>query len=103
MPSLDLEGFGLATVESLACGTPVLGSDAGATPELLGPLDNQLLYSACDPTALTRTLTGLLNGSQRLPDRERCSDYARTAFPWERPVNAFESAWNDVLTRGGKT
>ncbi|PIX47674.1 MAG: hypothetical protein COZ57_07735 [Armatimonadetes bacterium CG_4_8_14_3_um_filter_66_20] len=35
MPSVALEGFGLATIESLACGTPVIGTQVGATPEIL--------------------------------------------------------------------
>ena len=93
MPSLDLEGFGLATVESLACGTPVLASDAGANPELVGPLDPGLLYPSTDLTTLAARLTEIVAGRQRLPTRERCADYARHAFPWERPVTAFECAW----------
>ena len=93
MPSLDLEGFGLATVESLACGTPVLASDAGANPELIGPLDRNLLYPATDTGALARCLAALVEGTQKLPDRTRCAEYARQAFPWERPVAAFERAW----------
>lgn len=101
MPSLDLEGFGLATVESLACGTPVLGSDAGANPELLGPLDGRLLYSAGDATALSRTLQQLLLGAQPLPERALCARYSRQAFRWERPVEAFEVAWAKHAVGGG--
>jgi len=37
LPTQELEGFGLTTVEALACGTPVVGTPAGATPEVLGP------------------------------------------------------------------
>lgn len=29
------ETFGMVTIESMACGTPVIGSNAGGTPELL--------------------------------------------------------------------
>lgn len=29
------ESFGMVTIESMACGTPVIGSNAGGTPELL--------------------------------------------------------------------
>src|SRR5438132_854951 len=35
LPTRELEGFGLVTVEALACGTPVLGTPVGATPEIL--------------------------------------------------------------------
>lgn len=93
MPSLDLEGFGLATVESLACGTPVLASDAGANPELVGPLDPALVYRASDPGALPSTLAAILAGTQSLPDRARCAAYAAAEFRWDRPVEAFEDAF----------
>jgi glycosyltransferase involved in cell wall biosynthesis len=93
MPSLDLEGFGLATVESLACGTPVLASDAGANPELVGPLDVSLVYPTNDPSSLAKRLANLLDGSLPLPPRERCAAYARSSFPWDRPVLAFEEAF----------
>ncbi|MGH7395457.1 MAG: glycosyltransferase family 4 protein, partial [Candidatus Methylomirabilales bacterium] len=43
LPTRMLEGFGLVTVEALACGTPVVGTPVGATPELLGPLGAGLL------------------------------------------------------------
>ncbi len=35
LPTRALEGFGMATAEALACGTPVLATHIGATPELL--------------------------------------------------------------------
>ncbi len=35
MPS-PLEGFGLPAIEAMACGTPVVGVDAGALPEVIG-------------------------------------------------------------------
>lgn len=35
VPSLFDEPFGMVTIEALACGTPVLGSPSGATPELI--------------------------------------------------------------------
>ena len=35
MPSL-FEGFGLPTLEAMACGTPVVVSDRGALPEVVG-------------------------------------------------------------------
>lgn len=92
MPSLDLEGFGLATAESLACGTPVLGSRAGATPELLEPLDPGLLFETGSVRALAIRLRECLEQPGRLPDRDRCARYARERFRWDAQVSACERA-----------
>jgi alpha-1,3-rhamnosyl/mannosyltransferase len=35
MPS-PLEGFGFPAIEAMACGTPVIGANAGALPEVIG-------------------------------------------------------------------
>ncbi|KAB2675261.1 MAG: glycosyltransferase family 4 protein [Verrucomicrobia bacterium] len=94
MPSLDLEGFGLATVESLACGTPVLASDAGANPELVGPLSPALVYPTGQSDEPERRLAAILSGKLALPDRTEAARYAADNFRWDRPVDAFEGAWD---------
>ena len=40
MPSRFSEPFGMAAIESLACGTPVIGSSSGAIPEIVRPGKN---------------------------------------------------------------
>jgi glycosyltransferase involved in cell wall biosynthesis len=102
MPSLDLEGFGLATVESLACGTPVLGSRAGATPELLLPLSPQLLFEANSVDSLADKLQEVLARPACLPDRPSCRAYVLKNYTWDRPVTAFEECHAQVCSAGGK-
>jgi glycosyltransferase involved in cell wall biosynthesis len=99
MPSLDLEGFGLATVESLACGTPVLGSRAGANPELLGPLSEGLLFEAGSSAAVANSMRAVLAQPDRLPSRSRCRQYAMQ-FSWDRPVSAFEQCYGELVAGG---
>lgn len=90
MPSLDLEGFGLATAEALACGTPVLGSSSGATPELLEPIDPRLLFPASSVDGLADRLESALRDPAGLPSRARCAAHAREHFSWESQIAACE-------------
>ena len=92
MPSLDLEGFGLATAEALACGTPVLASSSGANPELIRPLGEDLMFEAGNPEAIARVMTSALSGRVNLPSRESCAGYAQHSFRWDRPADAIERA-----------
>lgn len=52
------ETFGMVTIESLACGTPVLGSNAGGTPEILIRSDatGGLLFETQNPLSLANKI-----------------------------------------------
>lgn len=100
MPSLDLEGFGLATAESLACGTPVVASRAGANPELVQPLGDGLLFEPGSPESIASALERIVSGQLHLPGRDACTDYARREFRWDRPADAMERAFDAVACPG---
>lgn len=102
IPSLDLEGFGLATAEALACGTPVLGSNSGATPELLMGLDSRLLFQSGSVEALSAKLSAVLSGDFQLPTREACRGYAERRFSWDQTVDACEQIARDLCLKGGQ-
>ncbi|MEX0816679.1 MAG: WecB/TagA/CpsF family glycosyltransferase [Gaiellales bacterium] len=91
MPSAVYEGFGLATVEALACGTPVVATPVGANPELLRPLDERLVAAGPDADSLAGALTRALPlvGPEL---RARCRDYARSSFSWDGVTAAWEAA-----------
>jgi glycosyltransferase involved in cell wall biosynthesis len=81
------EGFGLAAVEAMAAGTPVVAYADGALPEVLG--DCGVLVAPGDRTALRDAIVTLLeDGAQR--DRlARCGrERARERFPLNRSVDA---------------
>lgn len=101
VPSLDLEGFGLATVEALACGAPVLGSRAGATQELLASLSATLLFDAGSAEALAAKLRQVLRDPSSLPGRQQCCDYAVKQFSWDRVASAFEATCAELASGGG--
>jgi glycosyltransferase involved in cell wall biosynthesis len=91
LPTVAYEGFGMATVEALASGTPVVGTPAGATPELLEPLDSRLVARGSDPDSLAVAIRQALE----LIDadfRSRCREYAVARFNWDQVIGAWEEA-----------
>lgn len=84
IPSQDLEGFGLAVVESLACGTPVLCTPVGGMPEILTAFSPDLIASSCSCAALGELLEELLKGQVPIPSRTACRQYAATHFDWQK-------------------
>ncbi|MFW6108246.1 MAG: glycosyltransferase family 4 protein [bacterium] len=91
LPSVDLEAFGLVTVEALACGTPVLGTQRCATPEILGPLDERLLMARDDARAIADAILGPGMAVAREPGfADRCRAYVLEHYIWERTAGSFE-------------
>lgn len=63
------ETFGMVTIEALACGTPVLGSNAGGTPEILENEKGGLLFKSMDPIDLAHKMDSILeNKLKRDPE-----------------------------------
>ncbi len=76
LPSLALEGFGLVVLEALACGTPVMASDAGGLPEALAGLRGDLVVPQGDEGALASRLGRVLDDASLLPDPAECRAHA---------------------------
>ncbi|GHF05152.1 glycosyltransferase [Streptomyces morookaense] len=77
-----VEAFGLAALEALACGTPVVVADAGAARELLAP--GAGLAVGDSPGAVAegvRTVLGWPEPVRRAAARRRAEE-----FPWARTV-----------------
>lgn len=80
VPTRALEGFGLVTLESAACGTPPIVTDVGGLPDGVVDLDASLVVPGDDEAALARRLLAAADGE--LPDRAVTRIHAEQ-FSWE--------------------
>jgi phosphatidylinositol alpha-mannosyltransferase len=89
------EALGLATLESLACGTPVAGADSGATPELL-PEGTGATFAAGDPDACAKAIVVALGLAQDPATAGRCRAAAEP-YGWDRVVADVLARYDDLL------
>jgi glycosyltransferase involved in cell wall biosynthesis len=82
VPTVALEGFGLITIESLAAGTPVLGTPVDSLPEILGPLSPDLVLEGSSTAHLAKGIGEVLSGQRQLPDQATCEAYVRAHYTW---------------------
>lgn len=76
------EGFGLPALEAMACGTPVLASNASALPEVVG--DAGVLLSPGDTEAWTAALARLLGDDALRAQLGSKALRQASKFSWER-------------------
>jgi glycosyltransferase involved in cell wall biosynthesis len=94
LPTQAYEGFGMVTLEALACGTPVVGTPVGATPEILRPLDPALVSRDASEEALADALRPWL-GTDLGPVRARAREHA-LGYDWERIMDRYEALCREV-------
>ena len=81
-PSQSFEGFCLAIIESLACGTPVVCTPIGGMPEILTPFSPNLVTSSTSAEDIADKLTQIFLEEIPLPSRQSCRQYAVDKFDW---------------------
>ncbi len=88
MPTLQLEGFGLVTIESMACGTPVLGTPVGGTPEILSGFKRDFIFADSFPEAMADGIQSgiekyFLNDKEYELLRQNCRSYVEKKYSWK--------------------
>ncbi|PSN14675.1 glycosyl transferase family 1 [filamentous cyanobacterium CCT1] len=82
VPTVSLEGFGLIVIESLANGTPVMGTPVDSIPEILTPFCPDLLFEGTRPEYLAQGINEALSGQRQLPDTAACQRYVEANYTW---------------------
>lgn len=99
MPS-ETESFGLAGLEAMACGVPVVGSRIGGLPELVVQGECGFLEPMGDTQAMARDVLGLLGDKGKLESfREKARERAVEQFEAQRIVPMYEAYYREVLER----
>jgi glycosyltransferase involved in cell wall biosynthesis len=82
----------------MACGTPVLGSPGGGTPELVGAIDPGLVLADDQPHTLADALPGWLSDAARLAELgRRARSLAVERYDWERVVDGLEAVAREAM------
>lgn len=88
------EGFGLPVLEAMACGTPVIVSDGGALPEVVG--NAGLIFQISGPGSLAKAIRECLD------DYDLYSSLAATGleraktFSWQNSAGLVWKALNEI-------
>ena len=94
LPSFN-EGFGLPVLEAMTVGVPVIASNRGALPEVLG--DAGMLIDPDDPDSLTAALERMLTDTA-LARRLAARGLRRTRlFDWIASARALRTAYDEAV------
>jgi N-acetyl-alpha-D-glucosaminyl L-malate synthase BshA len=97
MPS-EMESFGLAALEAMACNVPSIATKVGGVPELIENDENGLLFDVGDIAGMAEAGVELLSDSDRLD--EMAAEARRTAqakFCASRIIPHYERFYHEVI------
>ncbi|MBO6793741.1 MAG: glycosyltransferase family 4 protein [Balneolaceae bacterium] len=97
LPSFE-ESFGNAIVEAMACGVPVISTNAGSIPEIVDANQNGILVNPGDPKALSEQIKLLIqdpekrallakNGRQKVIEN----------YSWKATAEKYAQIYSDLL------
>jgi glycosyltransferase involved in cell wall biosynthesis len=104
LPTRELEGFGLVTVEALASGLPVLGTPVGGTKEILTKLGSDHLFEDLTPDSMARGIIRALDHwckDSQIYKRvsHACRAVAEQSYSWDVHVSRLEELFCRVIER----
>jgi glycosyltransferase involved in cell wall biosynthesis len=94
MPTVELEMFGMAAVEALACGTPVIASDHGGLRETV-PIECGGRFPVGDAIGLSAEIEALLGNVDRYRRASECALEHAKRYEWQVICRQLEVIYRD--------
>lgn len=98
-PSL-YEGLGLPPIEAMKCGAPVIASDCGSIPEVVG--DAGVIIAAQDDAALAAQITRLIQDRAFHRALQQRGFARAEEFSWPKPADHILDVYRYALSLPGK-
>lgn len=89
------EGFGFPALEAMACGCPVIASNAASIPEVVG--DAALIHAPDDLPAIAASMLRLLDTPSLRDDLVRRGKDRATRFDWKDVARRTWEAWDRLM------
>jgi glycosyltransferase involved in cell wall biosynthesis len=98
LPSQTREGLGLAVIEAMATGLPVIGTDVGGIPELIRDGENGLLVPSGNPEKLADAIRKLSDDQiLRSSMGERGRQIYENKFTLTKMIQQIEHLYDELL------
>lgn len=98
IPSIFEEPFGMVMIESLACGTPVIGLDSGAISEVIqDQVTGILVQKSAEQEDTVQALSDAINKVSNI-DRKLCRSDFEKRFSIDRMCKEYLAAYQEVHT-----
>jgi glycosyltransferase involved in cell wall biosynthesis len=95
-PSL-YEGFGLPPLEAMACGVPVITSNASSLPEVVG--EAGLMHDPTNYRMLTSNIVKMLGDASTREHFKRAGLTQASHFSWERAARETQAVYDEVFEK----
>ena len=97
LPTAAMEGFGISTVEALSVNLPVVGTPAGATPEILRAIDPALLTRDTSAEAISDTVEAWLGRCEQESGTDRYRQEVLLNYSWDHVTDLMEAYYREQL------
>jgi len=101
LPTTELEGFGLVTIEAMSCGTAVLATPIGGTIEILSGFNPEFLFKDTSPEAMAELIFEKYSYYKGKPDEFKklsldVRGFVEMNYSWENNAGNVESLFKKL-------